>query len=63
MLLMIVNDLLTNARFITLYYHLSKAQRKEVQTVVGHVMNSKIVDDEFTSLIECIKYKLLECDN
>jgi hypothetical protein len=61
---MIVNDLLTNARFITLYYdHLSKAQRKEVQTIVGHVMNSEIVDDEFTSFIEYIKYKLLECDN
>jgi hypothetical protein len=61
---MIVNDLLTNARFIALCQdHLLEAQRKEVRTIVGHVMNSKIVDDEFTSLVEYIKYKLLEHDN
>ncbi len=34
-----------------------------MRTVVGHVMNSEIMDDEFTSLVEYIKYKLLEHDN
>jgi hypothetical protein len=58
---MIVNDLLTNVRFIALCHdHLSEAQRKEVRTVVGHVMNLEIVDEEFTSFVEYIKYKLLE---
>jgi hypothetical protein len=26
-------------------------------------MNSETVDDKFASLVEYIKYKLLECDN
>jgi len=61
---MIVNDLLTNVSFIALCHdHLSKAQRKEVRTTIGHVMNLEIVDEEFTSLVEYIKYKLLERDN
>jgi hypothetical protein len=61
---MIMNDLLTNVRFIALYHdHLLKAQRKEVQTIVGHVMNLETMDEEFTSLVEYIKYKLLERNN
>ncbi len=42
---------------------LSESRRKEVQIVVGHVMNHEIVDEEFTSLVEYIKCKLLEQDN
>ncbi len=34
-----------------------------MRTIVGHIMNPEIVDDEFTSLVEYIKYKLLEPDN
>ncbi len=61
MLLMIVNNLLTNVRFIALCHdHLSEAQRKEVRTIVGHVMNPETMNEEFTSLVEYIKYKLLE---
>jgi Na+/phosphate symporter len=61
---MIVNDLPTNVRFIALYQdHLLKAQRKEVQTIVGHVMNLETMDEKFTSLVEYIKYKLLERNN
>jgi hypothetical protein len=64
MLIMIVNNLPTNARFIALCQdHLLEAQRKEVWIIVGHVMNFEIVDDRFTSLVEYIKYKLLERDN
>ncbi len=63
MLLMIVNDLLTNVRFIALCHdHLSEARRKEARIVIGHVMNLETVDEEFTSLVEYIKYKLLERD-
>ncbi len=63
MLLMILNDLLTDVRFFALCHdHLSEAGRKEVRIVVGHVMNLETVDEEFTSLIEYIKYKLLERD-
>jgi hypothetical protein len=58
---MIVNDLLTNVRFIALCHdHLPKARTKETQIVVGHVLNLEIVDEDFTSLVEYIKYKLLE---
>jgi len=61
---MIVNNLLTNVRFITLCHdHLSEAQRKEMRIVVGHVMHLETMDVEFTSLVEYIKYKLLERDN
>ncbi len=61
MFFMIVNDLLTNVRFIALCHdHLSKAKRKEVWTTIGHVMKLEIVDEEFTSLVEYIRYKLLE---
>jgi hypothetical protein len=61
---MIVNDLLTNVRFIALCQdYLSKAQRKEVQTIVGHVMNLEIMDEEFMSLVEYIKYKLFKRNN
>jgi hypothetical protein len=31
-----------------------------VWTTIGHVMNLETVDEEFTSLVEYIKYKLLE---
>jgi hypothetical protein len=34
--------------------HLSETQRKEVQIVVYHVINLKIKDEEFTSLVEYI---------
>jgi len=34
-----------------------------VWIIVGHVMNLEIVDEEFTSLVEYIKYKLLKWDN
>ncbi len=59
MLFMIVNNLLTNVRFAALCHdHLWKAQRKEVRTTIGHVMNLETMDEEFTSLVEYIKYKL-----
>jgi hypothetical protein len=48
MFLMIVNDLLTNVKFIALCHdHLSKAQRKEVWTTVGHVKNPETMNEEF----------------
>jgi len=34
-----------------------------VQIVVGHVMNPETMDEEFTSLVEYIKYKLFEREN
>jgi hypothetical protein len=34
-----------------------------MQTIVGHVMNPKIVDEEFMSLVEYINYKLFERNN
>jgi hypothetical protein len=51
-------------KFIVLCHdHLSKTQRKEVRTIVGHVMNPETMDEELTSLVEYMKYKLLEWDN
>jgi hypothetical protein len=31
-----------------------------VRTIVGHVMNLETMDEELTSLVEYMKYKLLE---
>ncbi len=64
MVFMIMNDLITNVRFIALCQdHLLKAQRKEVWTIIGNVMDPKIVDEEFMSFVKYIKYKLFERDN
>jgi hypothetical protein len=58
-----LDQLLTN-NFITLCQgHLLEFQKKEMQVAIGCKMNPKIVNEEFMSLVDYIKYKSFEQDN